>query len=473
MSFTHTKVVATIGPASEHRIGELIEAGMSVARINFSHGEADVHRRRVAQIREEAQARKTPVAIMADIQGPKMRLGLFEESTRSLGPGDRMTLLEGDGTAGPDEVFFNCKGFADYVQPGHRVFLADGAVEVLVETRRGGLLEGVVRRGGVVGNRKGFHLPDSELQLAMPTEKDVRDLEVCRELEIDMIGASFISDAADVRKIRELAPQASVVAKIERLQAVEKIDEILRETDGIMVARGDLGVEVDLERLPLVQKDLIKAALGAGKFTITATEMLESMVHASRPTRAEVTDIANAVLDGTDAVMLSAETAVGKYPVEAVQTMVRIAQSVEESKRYRDLPRISFRASEPTFSNALAKSSVEVSIALGIRKIIVFTETGNTVRLVSRYRPPADVIALSPHPRTVHKMNALAHVHPLHFPRQKSLEDMLTFASEMLIERGLVELGEEVIYIAGVPPGVSKSTNLLKLHRIGERARLH
>jgi pyruvate kinase len=473
VSRPNTKVVATIGPASEPRIGELIDAGMSVARLNFSHSKPEDHERRARIVRQEADERGEAVAILADIQGPKLRLGLFEETNRRLEPGDRVRLLEGSGTAGPEEIFLDAAGVVETIEPGHRVYLADGAVEVKVEDSRGGVLTGVVRRGGWIGNKKGFHLPDSTLTLELPTPKDLRDLELATRIGVDMIGASFIGCAEDVRRVRAHAPDATIVAKIERAAAVERLDEILAEAEGVMVARGDLGVEMDLEMLPIVQKDLLVAARRAGKFTITATEMLESMVHASRPTRAEVADVATAVLDGTDALMLSAESAVGEYPVESVATMISIASAVEASERYRKQPRIGFRESEPTFSNAVARSAVLAAEALGIRHIVCFTETGNTVRLLSRYRPSGQIVALTPHARTVRSMAVLAHVLPLAFERHRSLEEMLATADRMLLERGICARGEEVVFVAGVPAGVARSTNVMKMHRIGEHVQLH
>jgi pyruvate kinase len=240
-----------------------------------------------------------------------------------------------------------------------------------------------------------------------------------------------------------------------------------------MVARGDLGVEAELEQLPLIQKSLITAALRSGKFTITATEMLESMIESSRPTRAEVTDVANAVLDGSDAIMLSAETAVGEYPVESVATMARIARAVEHSQRYHDMPHPGFRSSEANFANAVALAAVQAAEALSITKIVCFTETGNTVRLISRYRPSAEVFALSPHQRTCNHMSVLAHVRPMLFRRERNLEDMLYMASEMLVVRNMAQYGDVIIFVAGVPAGIARTTNVMKLHRIGEEVKMH
>ena len=473
LELAHTKIVATIGPASEGRIPELIDAGMSVARINFSHGESEQHRRRVDVIRKVARQKERAVGILADIQGPKLRMGRFAGGARELEVESRLHVLRGDGEAGPDELYFNFEGFRRAAQVGHRVLLADGAVEGVVEEVQGEDVYVRITRAGVVDDHKGVNLPDTDLAIELPTEKDVRDIELARQMGVEMLGVSFVGSAAELQRIRALAPELQIVAKIERARALERLDEILRACDGIMVARGDLGVEVDLERLPMLQKSLIQSALQEGRFAITATEMLESMVNSSRPTRAEVADVANAVLDGTDAVMLSAETAVGRYPIEAVAVMTRIARAVEGNPRYAEAPRLSFRAQEQTFSNAIALGAVQTAEALGVARIIAFTETGHTVRLLSRYRPKAEIVALTPHLRTLNAMSILAHVRPLLYGRDKSLEDMLWNASLYLQDRGLVAPGEQVLFVAGVPPGVARTTNLLKLHRIGERVMLH
>ncbi|MFT5286233.1 MAG: pyruvate kinase [Planctomycetota bacterium] len=467
-----TKIVATIGPATEDRIEDLINAGMSVARLNFSHGVHAEHRKRAELIREASHKTGQPVAILADIQGPKMRLGLFVGGKLRVTPGERFRLLEGGGLAEHGEIYFNVEGFLEAVKPGQRIYLADGVVEMVVEGYGKDGLIGAVRRGGNLGDKKGVHLPDSELKINLPTAKDILDIAFIRELELDMIGISFVGSAADVRTVRELAPEMQLVSKIERVAALEAIDGILEETDGIMVARGDLGVEVELERLPIVQKSLINAAYKAGVFSITATEMLESMVVSSRPTRAEVADVANAILDGSDAVMLSAETAVGHFPIEAVRVMQRVALSVEKSSEFRKRPDITFRDSEPTFSNAIALAAVRVAESISLRKIVCFTESGNTVRQISRYRPRAEVIALTPHERTQRSMTILAHVQAFLLPRVVELDQMLEGACDFLVEQGLAKEGEEIVFVAGVPAGQTRTTNLIKLHRVGERVRL-
>ncbi len=471
--FAHTKIVATIGPASEDKIGELIDAGMSVARINFSHGTAEDFLRRVQKIRRESDARMASIGILTDIQGPKMRMGRFENGTRELAEGDVVRLVEGKGLSKPGEVVLEFSGFQEAVRRGHRVLLADGQVELVADDVTNDGITAHVTRAGLVADRKGVHFPDSQVAYELPTAEDRANLALAREAGVDMIGISFVAKRLEIQAVRALCPDALMISKIERQAALDALDELLIESDGIMVARGDLGVEAELEQLPLIQKSIIQAAMRAGKFTITATEMLESMIESSRPTRAEVTDVANAVLDGTDAVMLSAETAVGAHPIETVETMTKIARAVETSQRYRDIPRPQFRASEATFSNATALAAVQASEALNVTKIVCFTETGNSVRLISRYRPNAEVIALTPHQRTVNHMTVLAHVRPFLFRREKSLEDMLYMASEMLVVRGLAQYGDTIVFVAGVPAGIARTTNVMKLHKIGEDVKLH
>lgn len=466
-----TKVVATIGPASEDRVGELIEAGMSVARINFSHGDEDDARRRIAKVRAAAQELRVSVGILVDLPGPKMRTGTFNGGRIELVEREVLRMRSGSGRAVAGEVQIDVPRIHESLRPGHRVFLNDGQVEVHVEDGFGETVVGRVVRGGWVGDRKGVHMPDSDVDYELPTARDRQWLEFARELDVEMVGVSFVAHASEVRTIRDLIPGAAIISKIERRAAVDNLDELLAESDGVMVARGDLGVELELADLPMVQKKILSEAVKAGRFTITATEMLESMIHSSRPTRAEVTDVANAVLDGTDAVMLSAETAVGEYPVGAVRQMSRIAASVELSQRYQHRPRLKLHPEQATFYNAIAMAAVHTANALGLRRIICFTETGNTARLISRYRPNAEIVGLCPNPSIVARMTGLAHVRPLLFRRHASLEEMIHMASETLLAREMAEAGEEVVVVAGVPPGVAKSTNVMKLHRIGEEVK--
>jgi len=464
----HTKIVATIGPASEDCVGELIDLGMTVARMNFSHGTLDDHRRRIEKVRRASRERRIPVGILGDLPGPKMRTGLFSGSWVDFEEGQTIRVRPGSGVAAPGESMVELDGLLEAVEPGHRIVLADGQVEVLAQEVEPDAIVGLVRRGGRVGDRKGVHLPDSPVLYELPTADDRAFIDFAIGEGVDMLGLSFVGSASDIETIRRLAPGMVIVSKIERLQALNNLDEILAASDGVMVARGDLGVELDLEELPIAQKALIQASLKAGKFTITATEMLESMINSSRPTRAEVSDVANAILDGTDAVMLSAETAVGRYPIETVAVAASVAHAVEQSHRYRQLARSEFRKSEPDFSNAVAMAAVHITEALKLKHIVCFTETGNTVRLISRYRPHAEILALSPNRNTVRRMTTLTAVRPILFGREPGLEDMMHMAAEMLESRGLLKAGEEIVFVAGVPPGIARTTNLIKLHRIGE-----
>ena len=469
----HTKIVATIGPASDGRIGELIDAGMNIARLNFSHGSLEDHKRRAESVRKEAEARSVSVGILADLQGPKMRLGRFEPGGRLLQEGERVLVRQGEGVSEPGVVNFNFGGFLDRVLPGHRLILADGVAELVAEETRGDSLHARVLRTGPISDRKGVHLPDSDIEYLLPTDEDRRHLEFCKEIDVDLFGISFVGTGDELREIRSLAPGVGLVAKIERKLAIENLEDIISASDGIMVARGDLGVELDLEQVPIQQKEMIADAQLGGAFTITATEMLESMIDSSRPTRAEVADVANAILDGTDAIMLSAETAVGDYPVAAVATMRRIARAIESSERYRERKRPAWRASEPDSANALALAAVQISDSLELNKIVCFTETGRTARLLTGYRGMAEIIALSPNLPAVRQMAVLSGCRPIHFHREPSLEDMIYMGSEVLVVRGLADYGETVLFVAGVPPGVARSTNVIKVHRIGEEVRLH
>ena len=469
----HTKIVATLGPASVDLVGELIEAGMSVARINLSHGDPDDIRHLVSLVRSESKARRSAVAVLCDLPGPKMRLGRFLGGVLDLSVDEVYLLREGGEEAVEGEIYLDCKEAVGAMRTGDRVLLADGAAELIVTGLADGGLNAKVTRAGQIADRKGIHMPDSEISYELPTARDRECIEFAKELGADLIGVSFVGTSDDLVRIRALAPEQLIVAKIERRLAVENLEEILAQADGVMIARGDLGVEMDLELLPMLQKDMLAAALRSGCFTITATEMLESMITSSRPTRAEVTDVANAIFDRTDGVMLSAETAMGDYPVEAVSTMRRIATAVERSDRFKALPTVEFITNSSDTADAIAMAAVQCAGMLGADKIVCFTETGNTVRLLSRYRPDAEIFGLTPRIESARWMTALSHVRPVPFARWSSLEEMLHEASIMMVERGYATEGEQIVFVAGVPPGVAKSTNVIKVHRIGDLVRLH
>jgi pyruvate kinase len=467
-----TKIVATIGPATDQRVGELLDAGMAVARLNFSHGSPEEHRLRAESIRRAARERMTSVAILADLPGPKMRLGRFDGGKLRLQEGELLEVREGAQVSAPGEVRIDVAGVIAALAPGHKVSLADGQANLVVLSVHGDMAHCRVTRAGEIADRKGVHLPDSPIRYELPTAEDRKWIELARTIGVDMLGISFVGHASELEEIRGLAPGIQLVAKIERKAALENLDAILGATDGVMVARGDLGVELEIEELPLRQKEILDRAVRAGRFTITATEMLESMIEQSRPTRAEVTDVANAVLDGTDAVMLSAETAKGKYPIEAVRTMARVARAAESSPRYPGRPRYAPSQELGHFSSATCMAAAHVSGQLDGARIVCFTETGNTVRLLSHLRPGVEIIGLSPNPATVRWMCVLAHVRPILFRREPTLEDMLETATELLLARRIVQRDDPIVFVAGVPPGVARSTNVVKLHRVGEEVAL-
>ncbi len=465
-----TKIVATLGPAtsSEEKVAGLVRAGIDVARLNFSHGTASTHRDLARWVREAAAAEGRAVSVLQDIQGPRIRVGTFPGGRAELQKGQQVRLLPGNGQASPGELYVDLLDSAEELEPGHRVLIADGLIRLEVEQVGGGITARVLE-AGVVGDHKGVAFPDTRLNLPPVTDKDERDIEIGREIEPDWVAASFVASGADVALIRKLTG-APVIAKVERAVAYEELDDILTEADGVMVARGDLGVEMSLDALPLVQKDIIARTNAAARFSITATEMLESMTSSPRPTRAEVTDVANAVLDGTDAVMLSGETAIGKYPVRVVEVMDSICTSVEADADRWQAP-VQFLQNQAPFPSAVAQACVSAARSLGLPAIVAFTESGSTARLISKYRPQARIYALTAVPETYRKMALYWGVSPRMLPRFDSTDDMISYAEQLLLADGLVAPGDGVAMVAGVPPNQAASTNLLKLHVVGSTDR--
>jgi len=468
-----TKIVATLGPAvaTPERIGELVRAGMDVARLNFSHGDHDFHRRLAGWVREEADREGRVVALLQDIQGPKLRVGSFSGGSVVLVAGTAVDLLPGRLPAEPGTVHLDYPHLLDDVAPGDAVLLADGLLRLEVTERRADRLVARVVQGGVLRDGKGVAFPDSRLQVTAVTDKDRVDLAFGRELGVDYVAASFVRTGADVREVRRLAGEdVPVVAKIELAEAYENLDEILAEAAGVMVARGDLGVQLPLERIPLVQADILTRASAAGVVSITATEMLESMTQSPRPTRAEVTDVANAVLEGTDAVMLSAETATGDFPVATVEMMARICREVEAGARSANAG-VGFIPGRESIASAVAGAAVEAAANLGVQTIVAFTESGSTARLLSKYRPRARIIAFSPVPTTLRRMALYRGVRPYPFARREYTDVMIAAAEKFLEKEGICEPGEAVVMVAGIPPNLQASTNLIKVHIVGERQR--
>lgn len=471
-----TKIVATLGPAVAdlERIRELIRAGIDVARLNFSHGDHDLHRNFANWVRQASEEEGRVVAVLQDIQGPKLRVGSFPGGSIKLVNDQRIGLLVGRLEATePDTVYLDYEFLIEDVNPGERILLADGLIRLTVEEVLSDRVMVTVVQGGELKDGKGVAFPETVLRVPAITEKDREDLEFGRELDVDYVAASFVRSGADVREIRELAGGTPVIAKIELAAAYDNLDDILSESAGAMVARGDLGVQLPLERIPMIQADILERTNAAGLISITATEMLESMTSSPRPTRAETTDVANAVLTGTDAVMLSAETAIGDFPFETVRTMGRICVEVEKAISGRPKDPISFIDNEAAdqVASAIAGAAMEIAHNLEIDTIVAFTESGNTARLLSKYRPQARIVGFSPLESTRARMALYRGVQPNLFERRDYTDLMFAAAEKFLEKEGICERGETVVMVAGTPPNLEASTNLLKIHVIGERDR--
>ncbi len=469
----HTKIVATLGPATAtpESIRSLIRAGVDVARLNFSHGDHDLHRNLAVWVREAARQEGRVVAVLQDIQGPKLRVGSFPDGAVMLSNDQEVSLFQGRRFSDdPNVVYLDYDYLLDDVHVGEAVLLADGLIRLRVTDRREDRLAAVVAQGGLLRDGKGVAFPETDLRVPAITDKDRADLELGREIGVDYVAASFVRSGADVREIRELAGGTPVIAKIELAAAYANLDDILSESAGIMVARGDLGVQLPLERIPLIQADILHRTNAAGLISITATEMLESMTHSPRPTRAEVTDVATAVLEGTDAVMLSAETAIGEFPEETVLTMSKICVEVERGmvEQRND---VAFIGTRESFASAVASAAVEAAANLGIDTIVAFTESGNTAKLLSKYRPHARIIAFTPLDDTLARMALYRGVQPMPFGRRDYTDVMIAAAEKILEKERICVRGEAVVMVAGIPPNQQASTNLLKVHVIGERDR--
>ena len=472
-----TKIVATMGPAVAdlESVRALVKAGMDVARLNFSHGDHESHIRMIKWLRRAAGEARRSVAILQDIQGPKTRVGMFEGGSIDLVQGATVRIAVTDDEGSPNLIPVDYPRLLEDVGVGVRVVMADGLIEGRVTASDGEGLEVRIDRGGELFDRKGIAFPDSDLEIGPVTDKDREDLELGRRMGVDYVAASFVKRGEDITQVRELAGgDTPIIAKVELALAYQNLDSILDRADGVMVARGDLGVQLPLETIPNVQADILRRTNQAGLISITATEMLESMVTALRPSRAEVTDVANAVASGTDAVMLSAETAVGRHPARVVEAMSAICL---EAERHRDVQMgggeaIEFLESTMTFASATAKAATEAARNLRFRTIVAFTESGGTARLLSKYRPSADIMVFAPSGRIRRRMALFWGVTPIRFEPRESTDLMFAAAEKYLEKEGVCERGEGVVMIAGTPPNTQAYTNLVKLHVIGERLKV-
>ncbi len=460
-----TKIVATIGPASStpEQIAELARAGMDAGRLNLSHGTHADHAERARNVRAVQEELGRPLALIADLQGPKIRVGELDEP-RTLQRGSEVVLAP-EGVAEDGDLPISPAVVGDVLEPGHDVLIDDGHVRLKVETVHHGTARCAVLVGGEVSSHKGVNLPGVRVPIPSLTEKDMEDLGFALGLGVDFVALSFVRSAADVRDLKELVREAGshahVIAKIEKAEALDVLDEVLAESDAVMVARGDLGVEIGPAAVPLVQKRIIQRSLERGKPVITATQMLESMLHQPEPTRAEASDVANAILDGTSAVMLSGETAVGEYPVESVKTMDLIARTVEPSLGYRhELP----EASEmPTVGQAMSNASCDLAEALGAKAILVPTFTGRTASAVARLRPRRPILAFTHHKHAVQQMTVEWGVTPVLISECDSVEELWACSLDAARKTGIVAAGDRVVLTAGTAVNMPGSTNVIKV----------
>ncbi len=464
------KIVATLGPASADRetLAALFEAGADVFRINMSHASHDAMRERVAMIRSLEEQAGRPIGVLVDLQGPKLRLGLFAEGAADLHKGD-VFHLDGDPKPGDAaRVQLPHPEILSSLEPGHRILIDDGKVMLRVEEAQPARAATVVEVAGRVSNRKGVSLPDTTIPTSAMTDKDRADLKAALEENIDWIALSFVQRPEDVAEVKEIANgRALVMAKIEKPQAVARMDEIMDVADGFMVARGDLGVEMPLERVPGIQKTLTRFARRLGKPVVVATQMLESMISSPVPTRAEVSDVATAVFEGADAIMLSAESASGQYPREAVETMNRIAVAVESEGIYPSIIEAQRATPEATGADAIAAATRDVAETLDLKVICAWTNSGSTGLRIARERPRSSILALTPHEEVARRLAVVWGVHAVVTDDARDERDMAERACRHAYIEGFAGAGERIIVVAGVPFGGSGGTNNLRIATVG------
>lgn len=469
-----TKIVCTIGPASESEemLEKLMLAGMNVCRLNFSHGSHDEHQQRIDRIKAVREKLGLPVAIMLDTKGPEIRLGDFKDGIINLSTGDRFTLTTRDILGDQSIISITYKGLPNDVKPGDRILIDDGLVELSVlEVIDGTDILCEVLNNGELKNHKGVNAPNIKTSLPAITEKDKSDILFGIRNDIDYIAGSFIRKSDDVNEIRKILEEndgefIDIISKIENQEGIDNMDEIIKVSDGIMVARGDLGVEVPTEEMPIIQKDLIEKCYLAGKPVITATQMLDSMIRNPRPTRAEVTDVANAIIDGTSAIMLSGETAAGKYPLEAVQTMNKIAKRIEQSLDYKKIFREKLAIQEQTTTDAVTKSAVVVAQDLEAKAVVAATSSGYTARAVSKFRPETMIIAVTPSDRVRRKLALSWGVESAQAPYFDTTDELIDGSLNAAVDAQLLKEGDLAVVIAGIPVGLSGATNLIKVQTI-------
>jgi pyruvate kinase len=465
-----TKIVATIGPASRDPevLARMVEAGMDVARLNFSHGDRELHAENAERVRAAAEAAGRQVAILQDLPGPKLRIGAIENDLADLKPGENLVLMCGSTSVGNEsQLSVSWPGLADAVDAGDVIYLADGKIRLRVGGVRSGdgEIETTVEVGGAVASRQGLNIPGSTRGLDAVPAEDLEMLRFGEELGVDLVALSFVRTAEDITSVRRHTRQP-LIAKIEKPQAMEAAEDIIRAADCVMVARGDLGIELPIEDVPLAQKRLLKLAGQLARPSITATQMLDSMVSSPRPTRAEATDVANAIFDGTDAVMLSQETAVGQYPVETIAMMASIAERTEEGLPYRvwNEERVRRDARDPAYT--VAHSACAAARELHLAAIVTPTLSGRSARLVASHRPNVPIYALSPGRETVRRCGLMWGVRAASMRRHEVTEALIADAARRVVELGWVKPGQRVAITAGLPSGRPGTTSLLQIQRV-------
>jgi len=470
-----TKIVCTIGPSSEslENTKKLIKAGMNVGRLNFSHGDFEEHGNRIKNIRLANAELGTNTAILLDTKGPEIRLGKLKEEPIELVAGETITITTEEILGDRTRIPVTYSDLAKDVTEGSTILIDDGLIGLTVESVEGTEIHCRIVNSGPIKSKKGVNVPGVAISLPGITEKDANDIIFGIEQGVDFIAASFVRKASDVLEIRELlerhnAGHIQIISKIENQQGVDNLDEILEVSDGLMVARGDLGVEIPAEEVPLVQKEMIRKCNLAGKPVITATQMLDSMQRNPRPTRAEASDVANAIFDGTDAIMLSGETAAGKYPVESVQTMARIAERAEAALEYREIFAKQASAQQTSVTEAISQAVANSALDLDAKAIITSTQSGFTARMVSKYRPKAPIIAVTTDEKVLRRLALVWGVFSVLGQDAQTTDEMFENAVQGAMGTGYVILGDTVVITAGVPVGRSGTTNLIKIHHVGE-----
>lgn len=473
----HTKIVCTIGPgsSSQEKLLQLAKAGMNVARINFSHGTHSDHQTVITRIRQLAKEQNMIIPILADLQGPKIRVGTMKDGAQTLRNGDLVTLSTNEDMEGTAAVVpIDYENLAQDAKRGDKILMDDGLLELKIENIVDGQIEARVIEGGLLKSRKGVNLPGIDISIPSLTEKDIEDLEFAISLNVDFVALSFVRSAGDVQelvsRLRAAGSQAAVIAKIEKPEAVTAIEDIIEEADGIMVARGDLGIEIPSERVPLIQKRIIDACQKAGKPVITATQMLESMIEHPRATRAENSDVANAVLDGSDAVMLSGETAVGKYPVEAVKEMDKICRSIETNatRIYHSLSYEKPEWKQKQVVESIADSCVTVANNVDAKIIGTLTHSGNTARRIAKYRPNVPIVAFTENDTVINQLMLVWGVIPLKIEAITDSDKSLQIMEGKLVENQFTKAGERIILTTGVPLAQRGRTNMISVMSVGE-----